>query len=96
MCKGYRPACGRQHRDSAVSVHEHASIHPQCPPQPDAPQPNPRSEMLTLPAPDAHSPPTHSKPPGPRWPPAAGKLSAAPQGCTTDGTSTLHDTTDIT
>lgn len=75
-------------RDSALSVHEHASIHPQCPPQSDT------SLTQPLPAPDVHSPPTHSKPPGPQWPPAAGKLPADPQGCTTDGTSTLHDTTD--
>lgn len=71
-----------------MSVHEHASIQPQCPPQPD-------TSVMTqpLPAPDVHSSPTHSKSPGPQWSPAAGKLPADPQECTTDGTSTLHDTT---
>lgn len=71
-----------------MSVHEHASIHPLCPPHPDA------SLTQPLSATDVHSLPTHSKPPAPQWPPAAGKLPADPQGCTSDGTSALHNTTD--
>lgn len=67
-------------------------IHPwhpppaQLPPSPCAAQPPPAPEVPTS--------PTHSKPPGPRWPPAAaGRLPAAPQGCTTAGTSALQDKT---
>lgn len=65
------------------------------PPLTHSAHPSPDASLTQpLPAPDVHSPLTHSKLPGPQWPPAAGKLPAGPQGRTTDGTSTLHNTTD--
>lgn len=61
----------------------------------------PQPSCLPLPVLPSHRQPqnfprttTHSKPPGPQWPPAApGRLPAAPHGHTTSGTSPLQDTT---